>query len=156
MKDLVYDLYLELRLKDWGEWIAGKDSSEQGYKPCSTVATYIGIRPQSNNKARNPSYVNESILEMNALIDRMSQRFPAYADALKMWYTPTGQKSRDLEIRTQALRLGISVTTLKERKNSAKAWLSGRFDAEIDTKKNFKNSLKDSPNIHLTSRPVFA
>jgi hypothetical protein len=130
-----FNRYLEMRLNIWALYHHYILIGEKGWPPVSVLAIMLetGTTNDSYFSSKPPTGIaNELAEEMNAFINRMQHHRPQYADAIKAVYI---EKRAGLHLIDLARKRKISVSTLKQRAQGAKDWLSGILEHETNDKK---------------------
>jgi hypothetical protein len=122
--DSIYDHYLEDRLAEWARWYNDFEYGNLGWPKESLFVKVImmGVFLKSTRPLEPVN--NERAEEVNFWVKRLEKIYPLYAQALRIYYFYP-----DLPNRKIAHEFKISISTLKQRVQSAKIWLSGLLSA---------------------------
>lgn len=116
------DYYIDYRLRTWGYWYAKVLTHGLGYPSKSIEARMKddgGVLSKSTAPIALP--VNPEAEEIDGLIVKMGNRYPALADAVRVQYTNS-------DVKAVLKKLNISHTTHKTNLRIAKILLIEKLD----------------------------
>jgi len=124
---MVFDMTLEKRLTEWGNWNINILLGNVGYPKSSPIVAIIEVGVINPTSGPKEPYLNPRAMEIGLWINRMAKDFPQYAKALELYYL---NPEKPLRVIADAMK--VSIRTLKVRVYDAKVWLSGRIAANDD------------------------
>lgn len=117
----VFDVYLESRLREWGNWIVDIKLGREGWPKESLISKVAILGMIINTSGSKPPISDHPRAEeVGYWIKQLSYVYPHYAEAVAIYYL-----NPNLPRRYMAKEINTSIRTFLERKREGKIWLNG-------------------------------
>lgn len=121
---MIFDIYIDSRLREWANWIIDIKLGNLGYPKESLISKVMILGMLVRSGISKPPISHPRAEHVGYWLMRMSERYPRYSEAVALCYL-----NPEIPQRFLARELKVSVSTLKERVKDGKVWLSGLLTA---------------------------
>jgi len=117
---MIFDEYLESRLREWANWCIDIELGNEGWPKESPMSKVMVVGILTRSPGPRPPMSHPRAEEVSFWIARLGVTYPLYAQAIQDLYF-----NRHLPYKVIAHARRISVSTLKQRAHDGKVWLNG-------------------------------